>query len=238
MARRAAALNQEVIPSWNRFIGEVLPEGKTSRAARASRGADDDPSFATSAVARSLRRIANGDIYPNAEAIWEAAEAARHLPHRSWCAGPLVLFAAGRFELFAAMMLGAPRSMVSVERKQQLLASTIRAVEPTVDDHGFEPLRRELIANGADQLTIARHMKKFFRKPTDIVIGDRAVWSPTAMEQSGFQLAWDRRDGFPPSAATIASRLVEANADIGLKFQREIVISAIRDELRENVPTR
>lgn len=234
MARPADALKQEVIPSWSRFIGEVLATGMASRAARAANEANEGSAFALGSAARALRRVANGDIYPNPEALWGAAEAARHLPNRAWCAGPLVLFAAGRFELFATMMLAAPQTMVPLERKRQLLSSTARAVEPTVDDANFEPIYRELIANGANELTIKRHMKKFFRRPTDVVAGDRAVWLLTAMEEAGFDLAWERRSAFVPSAATVTARLAERNADVGLKMQRDIAIAAVRDALRES----
>ncbi len=227
-----------MIPSWLRFIGEALPVSTVSAGARIAAGDSAitvGPQFALTSMPRRIRKVASGEIeWPSDEIVWEAAEIARTLGTAAgdrwdsrWCAGPLALFAAGRFQVFAHLMIAAPDSLIV--RKAELLDAVVSACETTPPESAdFSLARQALIENGASELEIAQLERKFRKLPSKTIRRDRIAWTLDANEEIAFDRAWQTRSRTSDHSAIIAARLAQENPSIGLLPQRDIVLTMLR----------
>jgi len=228
MAGSPRALRAEIIPAWRAFLAEAIPFGAASAAAAAAGGVRPSGAWsAYSSNARALRRQVEGGVgQPTAESLWEIAGAARTIDGREWCAGPLFLFAAGRFERFAQTLAGASRNLLTDARLRALLESAESACVPstTIDE---ATLTRKLRAEGVADTVIQQQIRRKRARCSIPIRPDRNAWILTDEEEAAVNQSF-----LLPVAATslasITARLAELHPEIGIAYQRAIVLSAVR----------
>lgn len=236
MGKLPAAAELEIVPAWLQFIGEALPARQVTRAVAAGgRTVSNGNYLANMHEAKYLNKIVSGEIkWPGPDTIWDCAEKARSLDESAWCAGPLAIFAASHFEVFAKLLVLVPNAFVNASRKRMLIDAVVGACAPSTATEDFAAVKESLIANGADQLELVRHERKFRRTRQCVASPERSAWVLTKREESGFDHAWSRRAQPIENAAVAAAQLVGQHHKIRLCLQRQIVCTMLREELVRN----
>jgi len=127
----AKAVPDKTTTFWLRFYNYVTPVSRAAEAARTLAGTTDglpgkqDVSEAN--IASHMRRMRKrGRPFP--VTAWRAARGIRALKASRWCAGPLFLFAAGYYGLFAKLLIDVDDRAISRERRRLLSQSALQAV--------------------------------------------------------------------------------------------------------------
>lgn len=130
MAGVKRVLQAEVIPAWRTFLkGVTQIHGQRKRLKRgfarsgpAWKAADQDgrERLLGGQSHRVSRMLEESPSYPQAKTVWRVADVLRQDLGHAWCAGPLVVFAAGHFHAFLATFVLAD---IPAGRKRELLGA-------------------------------------------------------------------------------------------------------------------
>lgn len=225
--------------AWRAFITYAIPARMASRAALAVGNSHPrGDQSAHSSAAAALRRLRNGGVAcPNPSTVWDTGFAIRTLPQRDWCAGPLLLFAAGHFDWYARLLSDVSEVYVPASRKAALLASTLGAVEyrePAIDE-AIAAIRASNISDTLSQ----RKIERVLRHGVSPITAERTVWSLSVDEEESFTDTYLRvnkstsADAFAnhPKPGVVSAWLVSRHPEIGLQMQRSIVLSNLWREM-------
>lgn len=225
-----------------RLLGEAIPPRLISRAATVGPTGDLDapPALRRRNGANYLHALADGRIVrPPADAAWWAGSAAAAVTRQRWCNSTLLLFAAGHYVEFAAVILGAD-DRLPPKRRLDLVLNIASALEPDPQVLTRVELVRRHLAAGHDELSARRAAEwDVTMEPTPR--SDRAVWSIDGSDAETLRAAWTALGQKGPDLGnpTIATcylaaegRVDKGGPDLSLALRSRIAADAIAASLR------
>lgn len=187
--RRKDPIRAETVLFWQRFYLYVAPVRRAAKTAKAiAKKRDALPRsgplpVSELSIGSHMRRMRRRGL-PYPVTAWRVARGIRDLPDSPslWCAGPLLLFAAGYFGLFGKLLVSVD-NRVSQARRLQLARSARKAV---IVDKSLAEKRQ-----AANECTGSESQKKrLMREARDVnplQTPERKIWVLTQAEAAAFE---------------------------------------------------
>ncbi len=241
---RRLAVREHVVPGWHELIAQVSPQRNLTlglagmrKIVTSSKERATLPHSAEITYARSILRFEGGQ--PTPRIAWNLAAMLRESrAGLEWCAGPLFLFAAGHFHLYAMLILRAGK-LITLDRKIQLVKATVGACQiPMSPDDGLRA-RLETIGNTDWSPKIKmKAIRRILRELGDLQPQpEHDIWKLSAEEWGEFEHSFEKiendkkpddllNSGSIRSSAELASTLAAMHPEAGLQQVRELTIWA------------
>jgi hypothetical protein len=233
MAGRKEALEHEVIPAWLAFLRGLLqgPQARNKLAeglADLRRPTRDDAWHASlPAIKARVRHMTQlgSTYYPSPIKAWEIAWALRERVGHRFCAGPLVLFAAGHFVEFISVMFFAD---LAPEVKEPLLTGLVEAIDSA--NAFVEPLPK----NADPEYRSVAYAQARIEDP--LALDAREMWFDLSLpshreHDAKFESAWQMTvDGhkIADDLHLDIAMLAATNADAPLLKRRKVVVEGLQ----------